>query len=130
MFHSNRTNFRTDGKKYTPKELADLFEKMPGQCLCQAFILEVNGRVLYLLNDSISSTSETYHQEYAVVEKLTEQGLCQFIGKQLESVTITCSYRDRLKMFETLDKSDYSHVYGQVQVTVEPGDSHKCGHCE
>lgn len=130
MFHSNRTNFRTDGKKYTPKELADLFEKMPGQCLCQAFILEVDGRVLYLLNDSGDPTAEIYHQEYAVVERRMEQGLHQFVGQQIESLTITVPYRDRLQMFETLGNQDYDVDCGLVLVTVEQEDRHTCGHCE
>lgn len=122
--------FRTDGKKYTPKELADLFEKAPGQCLCQAFIMEVDGRILYLLNDSSDPTAEIFHQEYAVVEKRMEQGLYQFIGQQIESLTITTSYQNRLEMFEALGNPDYDMECGIVLATVEPQGSHSCGHCE
>ena len=102
-------------------------------CLCQAFHIIVDGREVYLLNDSNHADPIHYFQEYAAVivlekEELSE-GRWRCMGIQIESLTVNMKQSSLLDLLRSLgDPAKDCGTYG-VEFILERGEKHHCGHC-
>lgn len=101
-------------------------------CLCQAFHLQINGREIYLLNDSFTPDAVHFFQEYGAVvvterEEL-EDGRWRCRGIQIESLTVN-GHTPLVELLSTL--GDPAHDCGTSQFTfiLERGDVHICTEC-
>ena len=135
MLHPTRT-WQVSDWNLPPENMAEIAKESGWNfCLCQAFHLVIDGREIYLLNDSITPDPIRNYQEYAavVVTKKVECGpgywVCQ--GHQVESLTVNAGQTPVLDLLRhlgdpTLDMQD---AFGDVAFALESGDRHLCDHC-
>jgi hypothetical protein len=103
-------------------------------CLCQGFHLIVDGREIYLLNDSLKPDSIHYYQEYAVVivtekvETFPGTWLCK--GIQIESLTVNMGQSPLLDLLQPLGNSERDCGKQPVSFTLQMGDQHICEDCQ
>ncbi len=103
-------------------------------CLCQGFHLVVDGREVYLLNDSLNPDPIHYYQEYAAVivtnkvETIPGSWLCK--GIQIESLTVNMGRSPLLDLLQPLGNSERDCGKQPVSFRLQMGDQHICDDCQ
>ena len=136
MLHKNRT-WQVSDWNLTLEQMAEIAKESDWNfCLCQGFHLFINGREVYLLNDSNQPDPLHYFQEYAPVviterkEIAPGQWLC--VGVPIESLTVNMKGGAPLvKLLESLGKpaNDCGSLAVPFEFRLDSGESHTCEHC-
>jgi hypothetical protein len=105
-------------------------------CQCQAFRLNINGRIVYMLNDSLTPDNINKYQEYAIVvptAEVVEDGVTRVSGVQIDSLTVNFYGATQSVIAEALNHyGDPAHdeARGRVVFSLEAPGKHKCLYCE
>ena len=136
MLHKKRTWQVTDWN-LTTEQMAEIAKESGWNfCLCQGFHLVINGREVYLLNDSNFPDPLHYYQEYAPVivtekkEITAGQWLC--VGVQIESLTVNMEGGTPLvKLLESLGDpaNDCGSLAVPFEFRLDQGEKHTCENC-
>jgi hypothetical protein len=133
-----RTEYQCDHGHLTPEQVAK--QAVPSTwnyCQCQAFRLDINGRTVYMLNDSLTPDNVTKYQEYAIVvpietEEISE-GVERITGVQIDSLTVNFYGATEKRIADALMRygnSAHDEPRGRVVFTLGHPDKHKCLYCE
>jgi hypothetical protein len=136
MLHKSRT-WQVSDWNLTLEQMAEIARESDWNfCLCQAFHLVIDGREIYLLNDSNHADPLHYFQEYAPVvvtskrETAPGQWLCA--GVQIESLTV--NMKGGKSISELLARlgnpaNDCNSLAILFEFHLDRGDKHICLHC-
>lgn len=137
--------FETEYKQYPETLTPEKFAELGNGCAwnftqCQAFLLNINGREVYFLNNSLTPDNETNYQEYAVVvptkkrERYAGYDFALLVqGQYIDSLTVNgCQAltADWLKaVYGDPENDDPVCEASFVIVVKDQDDRHLCDYC-